>query len=378
MIESLQLKFSQPRLFFVDNLRVLLIGLVFLVHMAITYGSPVGSWYYQEGVLNMPTAVIYVTFLGLVQAFFMGLLFLISGYFTPSSYDRKGSRKFVKDRLIRLGLPMVIFVGLLEPIVDYIVAITNGSFQGSFLSYYGTYIIFGYGIMWFVLALLFFAFAYAGWRHIQPKPTKAREFPKNAVIVGFALLLGAASFAVRLIFPIGYFSPLFSFQYCFFAQYIALFIVGLIAFRSNWFMTIPKATGKLWSKIALILMAVYAVLFIPTLLTGGITSLFGGFHWQAVTYAFWEQLFGISVMISLTVWFRENANFQTRFTKALSESSFTAYIIQVPVLVFLALAFQSIQLPLLVKFAIVSPIGVSLCFLFAHLVRKIPKADRVL
>lgn len=378
MSKTLPLKVNQPRLFFVDNLRVLLIALVFLVHMAITYGSPVGSWYYQEGVLVMPTAAIYVVFLGLVQAFFMGLLFLLSGYFTPPSYDRKGSRKFIKDRLIRLGIPMVIFVGLLEPIVDYVVAITNRSFNGSFLSYYGTYIIFGYGIMWLVLALLFFAFAYAGWRHIQPKPTKARAFPKNSIIALFALLLGAANFVVRLVFPIGYFSPLFSFQYCFFAQYIALFIVGLITFRSNWLMTIPKQTGKLWSKIALVLLSVFAVLFIPTLLTGGIASISGGLRWQAAAYAFWEQFFGIAVMISLTVWFRENANFQNRKTKALSESSFTAYIIQVPVLVFLALSFQSIQLPLLLKFAIVSPIGVFLCFLFAYLIRKIPKVDRVL
>jgi glucan biosynthesis protein C len=378
MSESLPVKVSQPRLFFVDNLRVLLIALVFLVHMAITYGSPVGSWYYQEGLVSMPTAAIYVVFLGLVQAFFMGLLFLLSGYFTPPSYERKGHKQFLKDRLIRLGIPMVIFVGLLEPAVDYIVALSNGSFQGSFLSYYGTYIIFGYGIMWFVLALLFFTFAYAGWRRVKPKPTRARPFPKNALIIAFALLLGAVSFAVRLVFPVGYFSPLFSFQYCFFAQYIALFIVGLVAYRSNWLMTIPKETGKLWSKIAVVMLPVYAALFIPTLLTGDITSIWGGLHWEAAAYAFWEQLFGIAVMISLTVWFRENVNFQNRLTKALSESSFTAYIIQVPVLVFLALSFQSIQLPLLLKFAIVSPIGVSMCFLFAYLVRKIPKADRVL
>jgi len=378
MSESLPVKVSQPRLFFVDNLRVFLIALVFLVHLAITYGSPVGSWYYQEGFVSMPTAAIYVVFLGLVQAFFMGLLFLLSGYFTPPAYDHKGHKQFLKDRLIRLGIPMVIFVGLVEPAVDYVVALANGSFQGSFLSYYGTYVIFGYGIMWFVLALLFFTFAYAGWRRVKPKPTQARPFPKNALIIAFALLLGAVSFAVRLVFPVGYFSPLFSFQYCFFTQYIALFIVGLIAYRSNWLMTIPKETGKLWSKIAVVMLPVYGMLFIPTLLNGGMISIWGGLHWQAAAYAFWEQLFGIAVMISLTVWFRENVNFQNRLMKALSDSSFTAYIIQVPVLVFLALSFQSIQLPLLVKFAIVSPIGVFLCFLFAYLVRKIPKADRVL
>jgi glucan biosynthesis protein C len=313
-------KALQPRLFFVDNLRVFLISLVLLVHLAITYGSPLGSWYYQEGVLGMPTAAVYVVFLGLCQAFFMGLLFLLSGYFTPSAYDRKGGHQFLRDRLVRLGVPLVIFVGLVEPVVDYVVVLVNGTFHGSFLSYYSTYIFFGYGIMWFILALLLFAFAYVGWRRIQPKPTKARAFPKDAIIFAFALLLGAVSFLIRQVFPMNYFSPLFSFQYAFFTQYIALFIVGLIAFRSNWLMTIPKETGKFWSKIALALLAICLVIFIPTMLTGQLTSILGGLHWQAAAYAFWEQLFGIAVMISLTVWFREKVNFQNGIMKALSDS----------------------------------------------------------
>jgi fucose 4-O-acetylase-like acetyltransferase len=32
----------------------------------------------------------------------MGFFFLISGYFTPGSFERKGLRSFLKDRLIRL------------------------------------------------------------------------------------------------------------------------------------------------------------------------------------------------------------------------------------------------------------------------------------
>jgi len=80
----------------------------------------------------------------------------------------------------------------------------------------------------------------------------------------------------------------------------------------------------------------------------------------------------------LVVWFREKQNNQSRLLKTLSDNSYAAYIIQTPVLVFLALSLRSIQLPLILKFAIVSPIGISLCFAFANLIRKIPKADRVL
>ena len=66
-----------PRLFFIDNLRTFLIILVFLDHLAITYGSPFGSWYYHEGQVGFPAAALCATFQGLAQAFFMGLLFFL-------------------------------------------------------------------------------------------------------------------------------------------------------------------------------------------------------------------------------------------------------------------------------------------------------------
>ena len=49
-------------------------------------------------------------FIDINQAYFMGLLFLISGYFSPQSLDRKGPARFVRDRLIRLGIPLVVAV----------------------------------------------------------------------------------------------------------------------------------------------------------------------------------------------------------------------------------------------------------------------------
>ena len=368
----------EPRLFFIDNLRVFLIALVFLVHLAITYGSPLGTWYYQEGQVSMPSAVVYILFQAIVQAFFMGLLFLISGYFTPSSYDRKGSKQYLKERLTRLGIPLLIFLVVVEPIVEYAVDLSNGFFHGSFLNFFITYGFFGFGILWFVLALLVFGIAYACWRAFKPKPTKAIPFPKNSIILAFALMLGAVSFAVRLVFPTSSVSSLFSFRYGYFPQYIAFFIVGLIAFRGNWLMTIHKKTGQFWSKTSITLLAILPFIFVAGVITGGVNSFSGGFSWQAAAYAFWEQLFGIAVAIGLTVWFREKINFQNRLTKALSSSSFTAYIIQAPVLVFLALSLQSLQLPLLLKFAVVSPIGVVLCFAVAYLIRKIPKANKIL
>jgi hypothetical protein len=256
----------------------------------------------------------------------------------------------------------------------------RGWFHGSFAAFLSNPQFYApAGPLWFVLALLFAAIAYAAWRVLSPKPTKSYPFPKNSIVFTFALLLGAATFAVRLVFPVGWSAPWLNFQLAFFAQYLALFIVGLIAFRSNWLLTVPKETGKFWSRIALVLLPVLIVILAWGMLFGsGINGFLGGFNWQAAAYAFWEQLFGVAVCVGLTVWFRERINFQNGFTKALSDSSYAAYILQVPLLIFLALALQGLSLPLILKWVVVSPIGVALCFAAAYLVRKIPKVDKVL
>jgi hypothetical protein len=50
------------------------------------------------------------------QAFFMGCFFLLAGFFTPGSYDRKGGRSFLADRLLRLGVPLLIYEFVLGPL----------------------------------------------------------------------------------------------------------------------------------------------------------------------------------------------------------------------------------------------------------------------
>ena len=62
------------------------------------------------------TSVIGGWFCAVNQAYFMSLFLLISAYFVPGSYDRKGAGHFVKDRLIRLGIPLIIYSWIISPL----------------------------------------------------------------------------------------------------------------------------------------------------------------------------------------------------------------------------------------------------------------------
>lgn len=325
---------QQPRrrLFFVDNLRTLAIILVFLVHLAITYGGS-GLWYYKEGQLTGPEFYIFLAFTCTCQAFFMGLLFLLAGYFTPSAFDRKGPGQFTLDRLTRLWLPVGVFIFLIDPFMQYALIsagvipsptglpLTTQAFLGLFTNPFNGL---GFGPLWFIEALFYFTLIYVVWRLISKRPTKPRQMPRNLTIALLAVGLGAVSFLVRIWLPLGYVLNPFGFQLPFFPQYIAFFIVGLVAFRGNWLVTLPEKTGKFWLRVAAFLFPIMVAMLVYAAVTGTVSAFFGGFNWQTAFFAFWEQAFAVSVSIGLIGWFRERANFQNRFTKLLSDNSYAA------------------------------------------------------
>ena len=57
--------------------------------------------------------------IGLNDIFFMSLMFFISGLFVWSSLKRKGALGFIRDRIVRLGLPFAVAAALLAPLAYY-------------------------------------------------------------------------------------------------------------------------------------------------------------------------------------------------------------------------------------------------------------------
>ena len=78
------------RLLFVDNLRILLICGVVVQHLSVTYGAA-GSWMYTDpAATDTFTSTLLTIYNTIPMAAGMGFFFLLAGYFTPGSYDRKG------------------------------------------------------------------------------------------------------------------------------------------------------------------------------------------------------------------------------------------------------------------------------------------------
>jgi fucose 4-O-acetylase-like acetyltransferase len=204
----------------------------------------------------------------------MSLFFMISGYFLPAAYDRKGARDFLTDRLRRLGEPLLFFFFVVFPAMMYTYYL-NFRHYGHlpFLVYYSQ-VYFGrgtrpldwsgrwpdaqFGHLWFVEHLLVFAVWYVIWRLIHPRPdgfnSKGERPPRNLEIVVFTLALAAVTFVVRIWYPIDKWSAFLGFIQVAFADVprdLSFFVIGVIAYRRNWFLNIPKKTGKAWLLVGL-------------------------------------------------------------------------------------------------------------------------------
>ena len=157
---------ASVRLQFIDNIRWAIIVLVIFHHSAVTY-SHVGSWFYNEGPKpGLLPIVLMASFLAFNQAYFMGFLFFIAGYFAAPSLDRKGPVAFIRDRLIRLGLPSLFFMLVIYPwIVYWLLRVFYQPERPTMLAVYPTFLTSGAvfsasGPMWFAIALLIFCMVY--------------------------------------------------------------------------------------------------------------------------------------------------------------------------------------------------------------------------
>ena len=281
---------------------------------------------------------------------------------------------------MRLGIPLVFFVIVISPLVRYVLALNRGvrvslwEFLGE---YFGRYAGLDVGPLWFVETLLIFSLLYVLWRMVTPSaaaPERRNVRVDNRAIALFAVALGLVTSVLRIWLPVGSYWALLGLQFPHFPQYAAMFAVGIVAYRRGWFDALTTAHLRLWLGVALFFVfVVFPVLFV----TGGGTDAnldlyFGGFHWQSLVYSLWEQFMCVSVIVVLLVWFRERFNAQGVLAKRMSGAAYTVYILHAPIIILTVLALGGIRLDMGLKFLLVAPGVVALCFLLGHYVKKLP------
>ena len=390
-------------LYFLDRLKVVLIMIVIAHHACLPWAG--GNWWPVE--CEQHTAWLH-RFLAVNYTFFMGLFFMISAYFHPGSIDRHGPFGFVRKRLLRLGIPLVTYLACIVPLIMYAYYIRFR--DHGYMPFWQYYIEMYWGFnpgplpgwtgptepdrqllqLWFTEHLLIYGLLYAFWRlttkrfkliKAPPRRSETTLKPLHAhlSILGYALVLAIAYFIVRIRYPIYEWIGLFDYVQVEFARlplYATVFIIGLVAYRRNWLMRLPKNVGYVWAAIGVALsLAVYTgamdncVLFTP-----------GGTSARALRYAVLEAFLGSSICVGLIVLFREKFNSPAKkFGRMLSANVYCVYVIHVPLVVIIQHVLIQSTLPGSVLSVITVLVSIPLTFAVSHcLVRRLPGARAIL
>lgn len=370
---------AKQRIFFLDNIKILLAIVVILVHAGQPYG-PGGEWFINHpAIIPIENTIIIGIFFAVSSSYFMGLFFFISAYFLPGSYDRKGARKFLQDRLIRLGIPLTIMLILGFPLLFYFL---YNSSQTTFTQYYlhntfftsGNPELLSFGYLWFVVLLLIFGILYLCWRAFR-FPNRPVPCPNGHSLFLYAVCLGIATFLVRIWFPFDKWMLFHAIEPAHLPQYLFLFTAGVLAYRNNWLNALSSTLTRMWGPVTI----AGILLLLPIYFAFGTTITEGGFTIASCIYSFWESFVGIGMCLCLIIIFRDRWNIPGRIKKVLAENVYAVYLIHLPIVVTLQWIFIPVEIPSLLKFFAVGTAGILCIFSISnYVIRKIPYAEKVI
>lgn len=357
---------------YLDNLKVVLVSAVIVAHVFITYGD-LGSWAYREPSDNPAFVIPATLFVAVGSLFAMGLFFLIAGLLTPGALSRKGRAAFLKDRVVRLGLPFVVFLLLVYPAVEWageggsqpLVTYLRGALRGL-----------DPGPLWFVLVLLIYSVVFVAVRRVWPYRPRdaARVTSVGRFLLTLAAVVAVTTFLVRLWFPVDSFQ-VFALHLWQWPQCAGLFVLGTTAAERGWLDPVPRTLGRFAAMAAaagsVVTIAAFAVSH------DAVEPFAGGTSWQAFLTAGCEAVVAVGLSVWLLSVFQRRFDHAGPLARAAGRAAFGAYVLQAPVVVSLALAIQGAPLSPEVKALAVAPVAVAVSFASAWVLTRVPGVRRI-
>ena len=214
----------------------------------------------------------------------------------------------------------------------------------------------------------------------RPAGTVLSDALQGRHLAAIAVGIAAASFVVRLWFPLGsaQVANLKPWQW---PQYLAMFGLGILSARRGWLAPVPDRLRRGCGLAALggalsfpLLILVADALSLPTDL-----ELFsGGWRWQAVAAAAAEGVLAVTAPLWLLGSAQRHTHSRQRLGRGLARGAYGAFVVQGPVLIALALALRPLALPAEVKALAVAAAGVGASFALAWLLVTHTRLGRIL
>lgn len=352
------------RIVYIDVLRIFLTCLVVAHHAAQAYGPTGGVW-----VVNDPAKAQWLGKFFFVNAsYMMGLYFFISGYFMLFSIRRKTTGEFVKDRLFRLGIPLLFFTFFVFLPFNYLLSAPKTNVLQFFLDTYFHKPPIATGHLWFVASLLFYSFIYLLLFGQQRESVSGKpQAPfRNYYIFIYIILLAIVSALVRLYYPIDVWRTwLIPVEVAHIPQYLSMFLIGALFNRYGWLESLSKTTGWLVLCMAII------VYLLSYRLPDPIQQ-----YW--LTSSLVESFLCVGISMGLLTVFRQFVNHPNALVDQLSASTYGIYLFHLLIVIFFQSIFLNWQAGANTKFLIVTLLSILASFILTSLLRRIRFIGRMI
>ena len=363
---------ADTRAAWVDRLRVVGIAGVVVVHVGTASLVPIG-WYYEERIESELLEGALFLLIAPLANFGLGPLFVVGGMMAAHSLARRGPASFVRARLLRLGVPVLVVFFLVDPVADFWGTVAEGGDRplSAFLSdFRGDRDI---GVFWFVLALLAFNLVYAAWRGFRAAPRASGGELAAGVLGTLALLIVATDAVVWLRWD--YLTEhLWNLRWAQWPQSGALFVLGVVLAERR--LVVTRALAR-WCGI---LAAGGTLAFLVALVLGTRVGVDGAdlTLWGNVAVAPVSAVVALAFSVWVLDLFRRHDPHVGPIEARAARASYAAYLVHPLVLVALSAAARPIPWSPAAKFVLVATVGVPTVFAVGHLLTRIPGVRRVL
>lgn len=383
-----------------DNLRAIVILLVLAFHSALAYLSflPPGPYPFSSppylwrafAIVDSRRWVGLDLFCAWLDVFLMTLFFFLSGLFVWPSLKRRGAAGFLRNRILRLGLPFILAAGVLMPLASY-ATYRQGAADRGFVAYLGHLLALPFwpsGPMWFLWLLLAADLLAAGGYRLVPGaaqivPRLSRSADKSLAwfLCGLAVASALAYVPLALLFtPMRWaaFGP-FALQLSRPTHYAVYFFAGAALGSGGVEREVFAAEGKLarhwrgWLAAALASFAAWIALTALARRAGSAApfalKLLDDLSFVAACFA--------NCVFMLAVTLRSVQGF-SRVLDSLKDNAYGMYLVHYLFVVWLQFALLGIALPGVTKAAIVFAVAVLLSWATSAALRRVPTINRLI
>jgi hypothetical protein len=356
----------EPRIVQVDNLKSLLVAWIIACHALAGY-TAIGGWPYDEvAEVTMPPMqeLLLSVVLGPTAFFVVGTFFFLAGLFAPVEMARRGVSGFLRLRILRLGVPWVLFTVLVWPLFMWFAYRAADHPLSYWQAFRGRTPFLDSGPLWFVQVLLYLSFGYAIWTWRGWGRRLHGTTVRGVHLAAAAATIMATSFLVRLSFPARS-QQVLDLHLWWWPQCVGMFCLGALVSGQRWSERVPANLARRCG------IAVAATVVVVPLFAAGAgvvnpsrdgARFVGGWHPQALAFDVAEA----SLVVAGSVWLLGLA--QRRLTSrapvlaASARAAYAAFMLQVPVLLSLEIAARPIPWPPLVKAVLVATLAVAASF----------------